>query len=126
MGVAYRNACNAVICNEFKTHENHCFPVNRIFFLTKITRYRVIFIMLVLSVPAYLLSESLCYSKEGWWVGVGVEVDRQSIMYVILLFIYLLKIEFIYYACGLIVSVHIDLMLAVCCVLRLLLRSTLT
>ncbi len=53
-------------------------------------------------------------------------VDRQSIMYVILLFIYLLKIEFIYYACGLIVSVHIDLMLAVCCVLRLLLRSTFT
>ncbi len=56
----------------------------------------------------------------GWGVG------RQSIMYVILLFIYLLKIEFIYYACGLIVSVHIDLMLAVCCVLRLLLRSTFT
>ncbi len=74
VGVAYRNACNAVHAmnlNEIYTHENHRFPVKRIFFPTKITRYRVIFIMLVLSVPAYLLSESLCYSKEGWWVGVG-------------------------------------------------------
>ena len=75
VGVAYCNACNAVYAmnlNEIYTHENHRFPVKRIFFPTKITRYRVInFIMLVLSVPAYLLSESLCSSEEVWGGGVG-------------------------------------------------------
>ena len=59
-------------CNEFKRNlYSRKLSFSNFFPRENYPLYRVIFIMLVLSVPAYLLSESLCYSKEGWWVEGG-------------------------------------------------------